>query len=136
MKFRNMNWAPYLLLLPSFIYLMLFFAWPMVQALARLPPRQQILPLRAGLRLKTPPSPAAERGTTVMLDVMVVETQRAGGLLSDRVFWLKWRIDPEGERVSNWPCAAMCSWRTPAGRLEDGSLWRGRLRAGPALTLR
>src|SRR5690554_6852640 len=27
------NWAPYLLILPSLIYLALFFAWPMVQAL-------------------------------------------------------------------------------------------------------
>jgi multiple sugar transport system permease protein len=28
-----MNWAPYLLILPSLIYLALFFAWPMVQGL-------------------------------------------------------------------------------------------------------
>ncbi len=30
---RRFNWIPYLLILPSVIYLMLFFAWPMVQAL-------------------------------------------------------------------------------------------------------
>jgi multiple sugar transport system permease protein len=30
---RKINWAPYLLILPSLVYLMLFFAWPMVQAL-------------------------------------------------------------------------------------------------------
>jgi multiple sugar transport system permease protein len=30
---RRFNWIPYLLILPSLIYLMLFFAWPMVQAL-------------------------------------------------------------------------------------------------------
>ncbi|MFO7680516.1 MAG: SH3 domain-containing protein [Chloroflexota bacterium] len=30
---RRIHWIPYLLILPSIIYLMLFFAWPMVQAL-------------------------------------------------------------------------------------------------------
>jgi multiple sugar transport system permease protein len=30
---KKMNWAPYLLILPSLVYLALFFAWPMVQGL-------------------------------------------------------------------------------------------------------
>jgi hypothetical protein len=30
---KKRNWAPYLLILPSLIYLALFFAWPMVQGL-------------------------------------------------------------------------------------------------------
>src|SRR5919108_2515744 len=30
---KQMNWAPYLLILPSLIYLALFFAWPMVHGL-------------------------------------------------------------------------------------------------------
>ncbi len=30
---RRINWAPYLLILPSFLYLALFFAWPMAQGL-------------------------------------------------------------------------------------------------------
>jgi multiple sugar transport system permease protein len=30
---KNINWAPYLLILPSMLYLALFFAWPMVQGL-------------------------------------------------------------------------------------------------------
>jgi multiple sugar transport system permease protein len=30
---KRLNWAPYLLILPSLIYLALFFAWPMVQGL-------------------------------------------------------------------------------------------------------
>lgn len=30
---KNINWAPYLLILPSFVYLVLFFGWPMVQGL-------------------------------------------------------------------------------------------------------
>jgi len=30
---KKMNWVPYLLILPSLVYLALFFAWPMVQGL-------------------------------------------------------------------------------------------------------
>jgi ABC-type sugar transport system permease subunit len=30
---KSVNWAPYVLILPSFVYLALFFAWPMVQGL-------------------------------------------------------------------------------------------------------
>ena len=30
---KKINWAPYLLILPSLVYLALFFAWPMVQGL-------------------------------------------------------------------------------------------------------
>jgi len=30
---KNINWAPYLLILPSFVYLVLFFGWPMLQGL-------------------------------------------------------------------------------------------------------
>ena len=33
-KRKKINWAPYLLILPSLIYLALFFAWPMVRGLA------------------------------------------------------------------------------------------------------
>ncbi len=32
-KRKTLNWAPYVLILPSFIYLIVFFAWPMVQSL-------------------------------------------------------------------------------------------------------
>jgi multiple sugar transport system permease protein len=32
LKRKKYNWAPYLLILPSFVYLIVFFAWPMVQA--------------------------------------------------------------------------------------------------------
>ncbi len=32
MKLKRFNWEPYLLLLPSTLYLVLFFAWPMFQA--------------------------------------------------------------------------------------------------------
>lgn len=34
MNRKNRNWTPYLLLLPSIIYLALFFAWPMVRSLS------------------------------------------------------------------------------------------------------
>ena len=106
MKFRNMNWAPYLLLLPSFIYLLLFFGWPMVQALGLAFRRDsQILPLRAEPAVEEAAiTGELERGTTgEVLDVEVFETLRAGGLLSDRVFWLEVSgTSPDGETVSGW----------------------------------
>ena len=30
---KKFNWAPYVLILPSLIYLLVFFAWPMVRGL-------------------------------------------------------------------------------------------------------
>jgi multiple sugar transport system permease protein len=30
---KKINWAPYLLILPSLVYLAVFFAWPMVRGL-------------------------------------------------------------------------------------------------------
>ena len=32
MNLKRINWEPYLLILPSVLYLLIFFAWPMVQA--------------------------------------------------------------------------------------------------------
>jgi len=106
MKFRNMSWAPYLLLLPSFAYLLLFFGWPMVQSLQLAFRRDsQILPLRAEPAVEDAAiTGALERGTTVEVqDVRLFETKAAGGLLTEKVFWLEVTgANPEGETVSGW----------------------------------
>lgn len=54
---KKMNWAPYLLILPSLIYLALFFAWPMVQGL--------ILAIREEGALLTVRSEAVRTGASV-----------------------------------------------------------------------
>lgn len=100
-----MNWAPYLLILPSFIYLLLFFGWPMIASLQLAFRRDsQILPLRAEPGVETPVVGELERGTTVeVIDVQLFETQKAGGLLTEKVFWLEVSgPNPEGETVTGW----------------------------------
>jgi len=54
---RRINWAPYLLILPSLIYLAVFFAWPMFQALAL-----SVWDSRGALLLREEPEP----GSTVV----------------------------------------------------------------------
>ena len=137
MKFRNMNWAPYLLLLPSFVYLILFFGWPMVQALGLAFRRDsQILPLRVEPAVEEAAvTGELERGTTVeVLDVEVFETQRAGGLLTDRVFWLEVSgTDPEGETITGWVLRGQV-FVADASRSNEGAVRANSvtLRAEPA----
>ena len=138
MKFRNMNWAPYLLVLPSFIYLMLFFAWPMVQAMQLAFRRDsQILPLRAEPAVETAAvSGELERGTTVeVLNATTrVDSEAAGGLLAAKTVWLEVAgTDPEGETVSGWVLRGQV-FVEDASRSSKGTVGAtaARVRAGPS----
>jgi multiple sugar transport system permease protein len=63
---KRINWAPYLLILPSLLYLALFFAWPMVQGLI-LAVREEgaLLTLRSEADLNSPVAGQLARGTEV-----------------------------------------------------------------------
>jgi ABC-type sugar transport system permease subunit len=63
---KRINWAPYLLILPSFLYLALFFAWPMVQGLI-LAVREEgaLLTLRSEADSTSPGAGQLPRGTQV-----------------------------------------------------------------------
>ncbi|HET6594212.1 MAG TPA: SH3 domain-containing protein [Anaerolineales bacterium] len=63
---RNINWAPYILILPSFIYLILFFGWPMIQGLI-LAVREEraLLTLRTDAERNSPAVGQLPRGTQV-----------------------------------------------------------------------
>ena len=63
---KRINWAPYLLILPSLLYLALFFAWPMVQGLI-LAVREEgaLLTLRSEADLNSPVAGQLPRGTQV-----------------------------------------------------------------------
>jgi multiple sugar transport system permease protein len=63
---KRMNWAPYLLILPSLLYLALFFAWPMVQGLI-LAVREEraLLTLRADAERNSTSAGQLPRGTQV-----------------------------------------------------------------------
>ncbi len=106
MKLKKINWAPYLLILPSFLYLLLFFGWPMVRSLQLAVQRDsQILPLRAEPAADSERVGMMERGTLVIvLDVIREERAgAAGGLLSRPSFWLKVSgVTADGEEVEGW----------------------------------
>ncbi|MBN2303884.1 MAG: sugar ABC transporter permease [Anaerolineae bacterium] len=129
MNLKKVNWAPYLLILPSFLYLMLFFGWPMIRSMELAFRRDsQILPLR------TEPFPDSatvgklERGAEVtILDVIKSEESSTGGLLSKKSFWLKISgIDVEGNEIEGWaergPVFVRDASRSEEGRVVDSSV--------------
>jgi ABC-type sugar transport system permease subunit len=81
MHLKKINWAPYLLILPSFIYLTAFFGWPMIRSLQLSVQRDsQILPLRAEPLEGAARVGLIERGTFMtVLDVIELRKRRSRG---------------------------------------------------------
>ena len=106
MNLKKRNWAPYLLILPSFIYLIAFFGYPMFGSLLLAVQRDsQILPLRAEPNSDSPAVGSLEKGTFVTtLDVVQEDTGgAAGGLLSRPKWWLKVSGETaDGNQVEGW----------------------------------
>ncbi|KAB2902856.1 MAG: ABC transporter permease subunit [Anaerolineae bacterium] len=101
---RKLHWTPYLLLLPSMIYLTLFFAYPMVASL-QLAFRKDVQYLK--LR-EEPESDAAETGTLAMqtavavLDRMRLEETLPNGRTRP-IYWFRVQAeDTEGTTVEGW----------------------------------
>lgn len=101
---RKLHWTPYLLLLPSMIYLTLFFAYPMVASL-QLAFRKDVQYLK--LR-EEPESDAAETGTLAMqtsvavLDRMRLEETLPSGRTRP-IYWFRVQAeDTEGATVEGW----------------------------------
>ncbi|MCE7948599.1 MAG: ABC transporter permease subunit [Chloroflexi bacterium CFX4] len=101
---RRLNLTPYLLLLPSMLYLLLFFAYPMVQAFQlALSKNVDVLNLRAEPNLESPVT-----GSLAMQTVAtVLERERSEEVLptgvSRAVFWFKVEApDLEGDLVQGW----------------------------------
>jgi multiple sugar transport system permease protein len=104
---RKRNWTPYLLILPSLIYLALFFAWPMVQGLI-LAIREEdvLLTLRVEAQQDSPLAGQLSRGT----QVSILEQQ--GNLISSEeleetnltteVWFQVSGADEAGEEVKGW----------------------------------
>jgi len=104
MKRVKFSLAPYLLILPSLIYLVLFFAWPMVRSLQlALQTDRKILPL-----LAEPHEGADTVGQLEMgVEVAVVERERSEELLPNGrtrpVYWFDVSgANPEGDEVRGW----------------------------------
>lgn len=101
---KKIGLTPYLLLLPSLIYLLLFFAYPMVQSLQLALRREgQYLHLRAEAQ-----ADAAPTGTLMMqADVTVLDRVRGEELLPNGrtrpIYWfLVEAPDASGETVQGW----------------------------------
>jgi multiple sugar transport system permease protein len=104
---KRINWAPYLLILPSLLYLALFFAWPMVQGLI-LAVREEraLLSLRADAERNSTIAGQLPRGTQV--DILSQQGNQIppgepeqGDLLTED--WFRVRGEStDGQLVEGW----------------------------------
>jgi multiple sugar transport system permease protein len=104
---KRINWAPYLLILPSLVYLALFFAWPMVQGLI-LAVREEgaLLTLRSDAEHSSSIAGQLPRG----LQVDILEQQgnpippgqvEESSLLTEVWFRIRGE-DTEGQAIEGW----------------------------------
>ena len=104
---KKINWAPYLLILPSLIYLALFFAWPMVQGLI-LAVRDDgaLLTLRSQAEHNSTLAGQLPRGTQVGIlgrqgNPIPQEELGQGNLLTE--VWFRIRgPDTDGQIIEGW----------------------------------
>src|SRR5215211_3124929 len=105
---KRINWAPYLLILPSFIYLALFFAWPMLQGLI-LAVREEgaLLTLRADAERNSTITGQIPRGTQVDIlgqqgnQIPPGEAEQQGDLLTE--VWFRVRAEgTDGQPIEGW----------------------------------
>ncbi len=101
------QWAPYLLILPSLIYLAIFFAWPMVRAV-RLAVWNEtaLLTLREEASADSSPAGALPQGAQVILLDRQSNLAADGGSLRTGALTETWfRVqgnDPDGNAVDGW----------------------------------
>jgi multiple sugar transport system permease protein len=96
--------TPYLLLLPTILFLLIFFAYPMVSSL-QLAVRDDA----KYLNLRSEPDDAAERGATLAMqtDVIILARERGEEVLPNGrtrpIFWyFVEAVDVDGETVTGW----------------------------------
>jgi multiple sugar transport system permease protein len=104
---KNINWAPYLLILPSFVYLILFFGWPMVQGLI-LAVREDraLLTLRSDAERNSTIAGQLPRGTQVGIlgqqgNPIPQEEVERDKLLTEVWFRIRGQ-DTEGQTIEGW----------------------------------
>jgi multiple sugar transport system permease protein len=102
---RKIQWTPYLLLLPSLIYLAVFFAWPMVRAL-------QLSVTGGGIELLSLYAEPGENSEVIALvpiqtespivEVGTIEEELASGRTRDQYWYKLDTIDKDGNEVTGW----------------------------------
>ncbi len=127
---KRRNWAPFLLILPSTLYLALFFAWPMVSGL-RLAvwDEEALLTLRAEADQNSAVAGKLPQGTQVeVLDqqgnFVPAEELEAGNLLTEVWFQISAQ-DANGQTVTGWGPESRIRVREEA---EDGTPLVGSVR--------
>src|SRR5918996_6271163 len=104
---KNINWAPYLLILPSFVYLVLFFGWPMIQGLI-LAVREEraLLTLRADAERNSTIAGQLPRGTQVDIlgqqGNLIPPGEPAQGDLLTEVWFRVLGESTDGQVIEGW----------------------------------
>ncbi|WP_420643122.1 ABC transporter permease subunit [Candidatus Leptofilum sp.] len=130
MKKKKRNLAPYWLILPSLVYLALFFAYPMVQALGlSIWDNEAVLPLRAEANLESAEAGRIRQGTQIEI------LGQQGNLLTDTLgdetnllteLWFNVTgEDADGNAISGWVPETRLRVREEA---EDGTPLMGTVR--------
>ncbi|MCG8351583.1 MAG: SH3 domain-containing protein [Chloroflexales bacterium] len=106
-KRRKLNWAPYWLILPTLLYLALFFIWPMFQGLGLAVWNVEgILTLRGEPQRDSAEAGQLPQGTQVNIldqrgNLIAAEELAQTNIITER--WLKVRGEnPDGQTVEGW----------------------------------
>jgi multiple sugar transport system permease protein len=104
---KKFNWSPYLLILPSLIYLALFFAWPMLRGLMMAVWEENaILTLQTEADHNSRAAGRLPRGTPVDIleqqgNEIPPEELEPGGLTTETWFQIRAQ-DPSGQAIEGW----------------------------------
>ncbi len=104
---QRVNWAPYLLILPSLLYLAIFFALPMVRAI-RLAVWDDgaLLTLRDEAAAGSRSAGSLPQGTQIALldrqGIVVAPDELAGGTALTETWLRVAAADPNGQQVTGW----------------------------------
>jgi len=120
---KKRNWAPYLLILPSLVYLTLFFAWPMVRGLTlAVWDEDASLSLHAEAQQDSPVAGRLPQGTQIEIldqqgNFVPPEDLEEGNLLTEVWFQISGE-DADGQTVEGWAPESRIRVREEA---EDGT---------------
>jgi multiple sugar transport system permease protein len=128
---KRRNWAPYLLILPSLIYLALFFTWPMARALTLAVWEEGArLELHAQAQRDSDVTASLPRGAQIAIldrqgNVLDPDDLGEANLRTEIWFFVR-STDPEGEAVEGWAQEARVRVREEdaAGRPIAGTVRR------------
>jgi multiple sugar transport system permease protein len=127
---RRLNWSPYLLVLPSLVYLALFFAWPMVRGLTMAVWNDEaLLSLHAEANTSSEVADTLPMGASVAIldrqgNLVPAEELGQANLLTETWFQLT-AEDVDGQTVTGWAPEGRIRVREEA---EDGTPLGGTVR--------